>query len=131
VRLVTGIPARGTPPAASLASGEFEEHLLDIGNVISSGGGTTRILEAPRQPRRDQQKAHLFECLVGRGDLDDDVSTITRLGQHLLDTANLALDPAQPPLQIGERGLIEIEALRGLGLGVDGISIAYTRWGIR
>ena len=60
-------------------------------------------LAGAEAPRRHQQEAGLLERPGGGGDLRDHVAAVATVGQHLLDAAGLALDPAQPAGQFGDR----------------------------
>jgi hypothetical protein len=84
-------------------SGELEEHLLHVGNVVAGSGRSTWVLEAPGQTSGDHQEPNLLECLVRRGDLGHDIAAITTLRKHLLKPANLTLNPSQAALKVGQR----------------------------
>lgn len=91
---------------------ELEEHLLNVADVVSGRRRSLRVLETPRESGGDKQEPDLFESFVSGGDLGDDLAAVSFIDQHLLDTTDLALDPAKSPLQVGRGIRFELEAGR-------------------
>ena len=56
----------------------------------------------------EELEADLAQRPTGRGDLGDDLPALAPVAEHLLDATDLTLDPAQPPLQIMEGGVVEL-----------------------
>lgn len=92
-----------------MRSGELHEHAPDVIEPIALCDGFFGVGDAPREPAGDEQEARLVERLARRRDLGDDVAAIAAVGQHLLHTANLTLDPAKASGEIGDRFLGDID----------------------
>ena len=92
---------RGARDVAETSS-QLHEHPLHVGQRVAVGSRCFRVGHAPRQPRSHQQKSGLIERFARRRNLHDDVTTISTVGEHLLDAANLTLDLAQTSSQISQ-----------------------------
>jgi len=84
---------------------------LDIADVVPGGRRPARVFEAPCQPGSDEHEACLFESLVRGSDLRHDIAAITTRDKHLLNPANLTFHLAQPPLQVSQGGIVEVDAV--------------------
>ncbi len=65
-------------------------------DVVALTGGSFGVLEAVGEAGGDDLEASLVEGLAGGGDLGDDVPAFASVHEHLLDAADLTLDPAEP-----------------------------------
>ena len=75
---------------------ELHEHLLDVVDVVALLGRSIGVVEAVGETGGDELEPGLVEGFAGGGDLGHDVAAFAAVGQHLLDAADLALDPAEP-----------------------------------
>ncbi len=95
------------------------------GQLVALGGRALGVLQAPRQAGRHQVEPDLLQGLGGRRELGHDVAAVTLVGQHLLQPAHLALDPAQALVQVGDGllGKLHQPSVPGTrrGMGFSGI----------
>ena len=112
--------------SAKKCLGELQEHLLDIGNVISGGTRPIRVIEAPRQSGSDEEESDLLQGLVCRSDLGHYVAAISGVGQHLLDPPDLAFNATESFLQVVEGLLGQLHDTFWLWLSAHRCMVAPT-----
>jgi hypothetical protein len=84
----------------SSLSGQVEEHLLDIVELIALLGRCIGVVQAPGEACRDQMEPGLLEGARRGRELGDDLTAVAAVGQHRLDAAHLTLDPTEAPGQV-------------------------------
>ena len=96
---------------------QFHEHFLNIFNGVALFFGLLRVRNAPGKASCYQVEADLFQSFVGRRDLSDHISAVALLAEHLLNTTNLAFNPAQALLQVvsGFGGYLHVNTIYPYG----------------